>query len=530
MEAKLPPCYRCGKQPCACRDAMSLYCGKCELILPSLDADSIDAVVTDPPAGIGFMGKHWDSNKGGRDAWIDWMAGIAAECLRVCKPGAHALVWSLPRTSHWTATAWENAGWQPRDRIVHCFGSGFPKSLDVSKAIDKAAGAEREVVGAMEYSAPDIRGNASNGRGISSQASKQADRLNVAITAPATDAAKKWDGWGSALKPAVEQWTKFQKPLTAVPLSATVEESTIFLEALLWLLSPAKFAESVFQSSQNGSVGACGSVRWIAAVWCIPKCGDQFGLMDTFNSPEEARTFWSIASLWKGIWDAVCDGASTYTTETATRLITALRILNSFLSAAIPESIILVAFRQNGLRFSAMPAENNSPSDGLPPNNTHTISALRSVTLAVLSTLVSAAESVSLSTVLSHGVIVPADAITVPQIEDWWLLRKPLCGTVAENVQRYGTGALNIEGCRVEHITVKGGNLADNSHLRSSIKGQMGVFKRDGTERFGAMSPSGRWPANLILSYPEDEYELRDDVTPEQLRQLAEWMDANARV
>jgi site-specific DNA-methyltransferase (adenine-specific) len=105
--------------------------GDCAHVLPSLEADSFDGIVTDPPAGIAFMGKSWDKDRGGRDSWITWMSSIAAECLRVAKPGAHALVWAIPRTSHWTATAWENAGWEIRDRIGHLFASGFPKSLNL---------------------------------------------------------------------------------------------------------------------------------------------------------------------------------------------------------------------------------------------------------------------------------------------------------------------------------------------------------------------------------------------------------------
>jgi len=116
-----------------------LYEGDCLDIMLTLEANSVDSIVTDPPAGISFMGKEWDKNKGGRDNWIKWMEEIAIECLRVIKPGGHALVWSIPRTSHWTATAWENAGWEPRDKIYHCFGTGFPKSLDISKNLDSFA-------------------------------------------------------------------------------------------------------------------------------------------------------------------------------------------------------------------------------------------------------------------------------------------------------------------------------------------------------------------------------------------------------
>ena len=96
--------------------------------LRTLETASVDAIVTDPPSGIGFHNLAWDKDKGGRAAWIAWIAEIFAEARRVVKPGAHALVWALPRTSHWTATGLEDAGWELRDRIAHMFGTGFPKS------------------------------------------------------------------------------------------------------------------------------------------------------------------------------------------------------------------------------------------------------------------------------------------------------------------------------------------------------------------------------------------------------------------
>lgn len=111
--------------------------GDDENVLPTIPSDSVDAVVTDPPCGINFMGKKFDSDRGGRDAWIAWMTAIAVECLRVTKPGGHALVWALPRTSHWTATAWENAGWEVRDKITHLNSEGFPKSHNIGKALEK---------------------------------------------------------------------------------------------------------------------------------------------------------------------------------------------------------------------------------------------------------------------------------------------------------------------------------------------------------------------------------------------------------
>lgn len=170
--------------------------------MKTLEAGSVDAVVTDPPAGISFMGKSWDRDKGGRDNWIAWMEQVARECLRLIKLGGHALVWALPRTSHWTAMAWENAGWEVRDRIAFAFGSGFPKALDVGKAIDAMAGAEREVVTQSAHHC--------DGRKSAIWGAEERGRV---ITAPATEAAKQWDGWKSALKPAIEDWWLFRKPL-----------------------------------------------------------------------------------------------------------------------------------------------------------------------------------------------------------------------------------------------------------------------------------------------------------------------------
>lgn len=102
-------------------------------VLRTLDAGSCASLVTDPPAGIAFMGAEWDKHRGGRAQWIAWLAEILTEARRVLVPGAHALVWALPRTSHWTATAVEDAGFQVRDVVVHLQGQGFPKSKSLLK-------------------------------------------------------------------------------------------------------------------------------------------------------------------------------------------------------------------------------------------------------------------------------------------------------------------------------------------------------------------------------------------------------------
>jgi hypothetical protein len=195
----------------------------CLTALKAMPDNSIDSLVTDPPAGISFMGKDWDKDKGGRDQWVAWMTEVMAECLRVMKPGAHGLVWAIPRTSHWTATALENAGFEVRDVITHHFGSGFPKSLDISKAIDKAAGAKREVVSTRKTK--DIRTKISEPN-VDNQPKFAPGSPTLYMeykeTAPATPEAKQWQGFGTALKPASEHWILVRRPCSEKTVAANV--------------------------------------------------------------------------------------------------------------------------------------------------------------------------------------------------------------------------------------------------------------------------------------------------------------------
>jgi site-specific DNA-methyltransferase (adenine-specific) len=157
---------------------------------------SVDAIVTDPPYGLSFMGKRWDYDVPSVEIW--------AECLRVLKPGGYLLAFAGTRTQHRMAVRIEDAGFEIRDMIAWVYGSGFPKSHDVSKAIDKAAGAEREAI-----MVPTKPGNHPDQAGaIALGASGMRD-----ISAPATDAARQWQGWGTALKPALEPITVARKPL-----------------------------------------------------------------------------------------------------------------------------------------------------------------------------------------------------------------------------------------------------------------------------------------------------------------------------
>lgn len=179
------------------KNQVTLHHGDCLGVLRTMPDNSVDSIVTDPPYGLSFMGKKWDYDVPATEIWV--------ECLRVLKPGGHLLAFAGTRTQHRMAVRIEDAGFEIRDMIAWVYGSGFPKSMNVSKAIDKAAGAQREVIGLNENLHGRTRpaGNPCRFDGIAS---------NPEITAPATDAARQWQGWGTALKPALEPITMARKP------------------------------------------------------------------------------------------------------------------------------------------------------------------------------------------------------------------------------------------------------------------------------------------------------------------------------
>lgn len=223
-------------------DQVTLYHGDCRPLLAELDAASVDAIVTDPPydltsgnrnsgAGGGFMGKAWDATGVAFDP-ATWR-----ECLRVLKPGGWLLAFGGTRTWHRLACAIEDAGFEIRDSVADLtgrdgpgllwiHGQGFPKSLNVSKAIDDAAGAAREVIGEGQRYGRGARSNRSRVEQGYRKTEVAPDGGVPSITAPSTDEAAQWSGWGTALKPAWEPIVVGRKPLAGTVVQNVLEHGT----------------------------------------------------------------------------------------------------------------------------------------------------------------------------------------------------------------------------------------------------------------------------------------------------------------
>ena len=434
-----------------------IHHGDCLEVLRTLDDNSVDSVVTDPPYGLSFMGKKWDYDVPAVEVW--------AECLRVLKPGGHLLAFAGTRTQHRMAVRIEDAGFEIRDMIAWVYGSGFPKSLDVSKAIDRAAGAEREVVGP---SRANIREDLKYG---GNDPSHNHGRLGAVThppeTAPATDAARQWQGWGTALKPALETVTLASKPFPPDMERDTIMSNLSTLEARLWLLSFASAADQSSASNPSGYVEACVIARWTADD--VTNTRDALcGQMDTSLYASALNTSLSIVSSWRNTLAEVWRHGSTSTTETKSSTITDLKTLRFSLSEITPSTIIRACSLRGGFSANASTAESHFSASLSLLQSIHTLSAT--------------APAMSLGQHERQGVRVS------PNLDPCIMARKPVVGTVANNVTTWGTGAINVDG----------GRVGSESTQRTSNAETNGDGWGMGTNAHTNGSASGRFPANLI--------------------------------
>jgi len=422
-------------------------------------------------------------------------------------------------------------------RIFVTGNSGFPKSLDVSKAFDRRAGAEREVVGVSVHSSNRTKGSNTFGQ----IPANEGERL---ITAPATDLAKKWNGWGTALKPSHEPIIYARKPFNSVPFSGIMEETTSLLEVVLCLLlSSVNGAERIFRLSPSELNGESDFAVMSAALLHGERSGELKELMVTFNSPETVLTCLNIATLWNNILEESLKNGSMFTTKTETSLTTALKTLKSLLFPITQEPTIQAVMTAHGFglnvssaeknlndegrntsdilkRFVAVSATLRTGENGTPANIA--VNALRLITPSVVSVL----KHVLTEIQTNNAEKSPLEPAHEPII----MARKPLDGTVADNVERWGTGALNIDGCRIpatpEDIAIQrkrtGGKFGER------LDGDVFNAKTSGFKRQPAGNEKGRFPANCVTTEPGAFFSKYFNITPPELSKKASKRDRNS--
>ena len=530
-----------------------VHCGDSRDVLTFYPDECFDSMCCDPPSGTGFMGKSWDKNKGGRDQWIDWLAGILREAFRVLKPGAHALVWALPRTSHWTATAVENAGFEIRDVISHIQGAGFPKSLDVGKSIyarrddsprvrivcrwlrskmDSHGVTATQIAAEFGFHSrmvehwaardtdsqpylptleqipqllsalgdpgvPDeivdlmveLNGRKGQpgeewfrrevlGQHVGDMGGLAGERLGSCggnITAPASDAAKQWDGWGTALKPSHENWILARKPLMGRGVNVRdVVESNLRARGALGVIEWQKeIVKDASHSSHRASL-LLTNRRLAGGTSAVSAGASETG-------KEGPKTHSSSGTLGTGGPRAIPAGVeSTAGRRTRGSEVTlSQRMGEDAHAAGRPSSA--------SLRSIISTAEEPNTDDQLTGKSTRNSAGTDSPVdtesfVGIATGLTGSMASVRIERNTAGVFVWPNGLpITTPG--------KPL--TVAQNVIEHGTGGLNIAACRVgtDEVTGWGGG---GSSLHD------GGLSRDG----GDPRPvSGRWPPNTLLSH-----------------------------
>jgi len=481
---------------------MKIINGDCIEVLKQLEENSVDSIVTDPPYELGFMGKSWD-NTGIANNPLMWK-----ECLRVLKPGGHLLSFGGTRTYHRMACAIEDAGFEVRDMVEWVYGSGFPKSLNIGKAVDKLQGNEREEV---EHRFPD--GSKPRKTQHIDFYTEQEGNIGKATYTKGTS---EWEGWGTALKPAHEPIVWATKSLTNKNQFAIMEDINSNLISTIW------------QSLEN-----------------LQK-------QDTFKLQETVLIHLNTALLWQNILVELLKNESKFTTSTASKMITELKILNSLLlkntqddtdgksqtyqngtqesqangldllvgivesclagekkSIANIQTLIvqgLATYKQNRTGMTVK----NVEQDLLP-----IILNANSVLISVLTDIITELSQNELSTFVSFAEKSLKQYLAEPQSiadENVWqehiqkalpnhspicMARKPLAEkTVAENVLKWGTGGINIDESRVE----TGENLGRQQYSKTSAL-KCSNYKDKFVDPSGGL---GRFPANLIHDNSEE--------------------------
>jgi DNA modification methylase len=458
------------------------------------------------------MGKAWD-DKGGPQAFQAWTSLWAQEAYRCLKPGGYLLVFCGTRTYHRMACGIEDAGFEVRDMIEWLYLSGFPKSMNVSKQFDKQfdkqAGAEREVVGPGRWHSPGRTKAWGDGKKYGTVQATTEGHDGKVETKPAADLAQRWNGWGTALKPAHETICLARKPKTLNDL--TTEELQEVYECLSSLVLAA-VRSSVLSPSVLDEV--CVTARWSVG-GNTSTSGDLFAQTDMSQFvPILENTNWNtVFSCLNTLADRL-NGGNTFTTETALSTITDLRTLSWLRSPNTLESMLQARTQNDGSSASVSLAATDLNAELSRLADTFTRSVPESATS-------SASEPAQR---LDHTPIVMA--------------RKPLEKTVCANVEKYGTGAINVDGCRIATTDKLGGGKTSGSCKSSSNDGwnrpfmddeaHMELVKERERAKVAKAEELGRFPANCVTLDDDAWFSPYFNISPQELSKKASKKDRNS--
>jgi DNA modification methylase/transcriptional regulator with XRE-family HTH domain len=510
-----------------------LHLGDCLEVMRTMPANSVDTIITDPPYGLSFMGKQWDHGIPGVAFW--------SEALRVAKPGAMLLAFGGSRTFHRLTCAIEDAGWEIRDCMMWLYGSGFPKSHDISKGIDKHGGQhvgwfgpwlrqERERRGISQrelaerggfydkinhggavtnwelgYNIPtaeqfnkicelldlpfarieeaerEVVGQQRQGRlAVAPGQGMDRSMVTLDITSPSTPAATQWHGWGTALKPAHEPVIVATKPLSGDMERGIIVGNLSQMEAQLWLLSLATTAGNNSASSQAGLDEAFAIAQWSAdRLTSIRE--SLFAQMDTLQCESVIRSSWNTVSSWQRILGEVSNAGSMYTTSTESSQTIDLKTLRYLLSQTTLENIIKAEIQTLGSAQHALPVGVYLNAVSANINATRTLSALENA--------------------MSEAQVKHLEGIgpLSPNWEPIILAMKPLDGTFAQNALKHGVAGLNVDGGRISVSDADKQAVAKSTRGPVAGMGYVGNFGLKANYEPVEYNPTGRWPANLIL-------------------------------
>lgn len=433
----------------------TLHIGDCVEQMRKYPDNYFDSVVTDPPYGIEFMGREWDTA-----ASVAFKPATWREALRVLKPGGHLLAFGGTRMYHRLVCAVEDAGFEMRDMIAWIYGSGFPKSLDASKALDAHHGIEREIT--REATAELRSGEVI---GFDQRASTERERRDV----PITDDAKKWDGWGTALKPAIEPICVGRKPLAkcSVYVRHNIERELRArgVEGTIEWNSSAANAEHRPATGRSASLAdASETVPCVNGNERSSEPSAEHGTNNIRGEPESTDD-----SMIRNSVPRSCKH-----TEESVRVVGSGRRRSSHSITSMEEA----------------------PNIAVQPTERSMQKSDDKASPRPIESFVGIATGLTGSQALVHIKRTSDGLFLWPEGVPSVLPGSSL--TVAQNLLEHGTGAVNIKACRIRVA-------ADDANHRVPSLGNAGansIFGVGGHD--GNLQSEGRWPANVIHDGSEE--------------------------